>query len=253
MNSIKSPLRLAIMSIIGASSLLPHSIQATPATQTSCFKSGFYIGAQGGWSKMDVKVRNDFDSAPGGAPATRENLSTSASSVVMDALVGGRYFTPNGFMGGVDFTASFSNHKSETRFSAGAVFAPPLARQLRVDISRQNTFIPSLVIGWTPKSTFLIYGKVGLGIAQFKTTVFNSNAGGESFTQRKTKYGIVPSIGLEHSLSQSFSVNMSLSYEYYGTLKHAASQLLAIPTTDTCINTYKPSFVTGKVGILYKL
>ena len=237
-------------SILG--SYIP-SVEAHQISYTRDIRSGFYAGMLSGWSKMHVKIDSLVDDGLG--IITTERKTNSDSGVALDAFIGFRYLFNCGFMPGVDLTASLAPHDIETRFSHDQLFAPPLAKQLRVNINRKAAFIPGAVFGWVIREKFFIFCKVGIGISQFKTTVINPNPNGESFSQTKVKYGLVPSLGIEGSITKSFSILATVSYEKYPNVTHQVQDMLNIVpgVTDAAANRYGPSIISGKIGFVYKL
>jgi opacity protein-like surface antigen len=159
-------------------------------------------------------------------------------------------------MSGIEITAVFPHHSINMRFS-NPPFNPPFALLLRTQFKRKSTLIPSAVLGCVLDNRFYVFGKVGLGIAQFKTTIQNPNAGGDTVTQTKKRLGFVPELGIEYAVNQCFSVVATARYEHYKKLTQSATHLLSESARvgeliDTTVVTYRPSFISGRIGIIYK-
>ncbi len=231
---------------------------ASTSTTASSFKSGFYLGAQAGYSQMKGKIDGVVDvDGPGGdtPPISASNSGNkSKSRAVADILIGGRYILKNGFSLGGDVSTGYDgNSIASTLYHPG--IGPSGGTPFKNTLKRTYFILPSLVIGKTFSPRFLGFIKLGLSISRLKNEVHN--IGGENFLRSsKTAIGFSPAIGLEYACNQKISLLGTLCYERFGNIKKIHKNITGQPVD--AASEYqsifrKPQFFTVKFGVIIKI
>ncbi|ARN84622.1 outer membrane protein [Candidatus Nucleicultrix amoebiphila] len=233
----KSSFKVLLLTAITASSPLM-------AVSSHFYKPGFYAGLAAGHSYMRSDVKESVF-----IPAlinTNGSGTAKKHGVVGEILGGYRYFFANGFLTGLELGMAVDSNRTE--------------KNLQLDVLRGRStlkssfkFMPALVLGKQFSDRWLGFVKLGASINRFKGSheiyLANRLAASENF--KATKAGIMIGVGVEYAFSDKFSTVATLGYENYGNIKQSYKTFTG-PAFDKNSGGFKPSYVTTKVGFIYK-
>lgn len=224
---------------------------AVLASDASYFRSGPYVGASVGYSRLNSKGTESVLSVVANTDSSVSN-NKSDNSMAADAFVGYRYFFNNGLFTGLDVALSWDANEIQHNFVHKARNNAD-AFDSDSKLTTKYKVIPGFVFGTKIKDRYLAFIKLGVSIASFKVKeefrVTNTTAKNSfSFTKRKTGfYGL---IGGEYALTDQVSTQASVSYESYGKVSNTVENFSLI--ADETSTSFKPSSVSVKFGLLYR-
>lgn len=232
--------------------VLAFSVLATsyPAFAKNHYQTGFVAGGSIGYTAMRNNVSKDgFVALPNflGASKNTEN----AKGFLFSLDTGYRYLFAKDWL--VALNLSVSKDFAKTKKTDVLV----RTHNTTVETSRLFHVTPSLMIGKIFSERWMVFADFGLSISRFKLK--GSTAGAAPLVAQKiskifTKVGFAPAIGLEYSVNQNLAVTTKFTYEYFG-----ATQKEMGPMVDPAViagtkykTKVKPSYFTGKIGLMYK-
>jgi hypothetical protein len=233
-----------------------NNLSASTSTSPAFYKSGIYIGIANGFSMFKGKVKNVFDDEVNGGKHSEILANASDTRYVFELLLGARHLLKDNFILGIDISTSFAGHQFKMDFNHDNLslgILPPYPLPMKLTVEKQYSIVPAITIGWIFNQRFQLYGKLGLSISSFKTTLDNTrNSDGQSYSKNVTKYGIAPTLGLEYALTPNISLTLSSTYEYYKPFTIYYNRLVDLNNTDNGSNRLKLSVFTQKIGFIYK-
>jgi len=236
-------------------SLLSLALFASEVVASSHFHSGFYVGAQGGYSHFWGRMKDYFDDGHNvNNSITRTSSLKKKSGVIGEILVGGRYVFHNGFTLGGDVSFGYSGQRLSSRLLHRDVIL------FGDTVKRTYVVTPGITMGKIFSSKLHSFIKLGLGISRFKNKLEDLPipiAGRVSpylsFRSPSTHFGFSPTLGLEYAWTQRISLLGSMNYEYYKKLRKNYVNPLVPPPVSFYTSTTRASFLNIKVGVLFKL
>lgn len=222
-------------------------VETTTCPSEKCYRDGGLLGLHIGYNRMHGRIQNQFiQTAP--AALAQNNIQSGGrhqNKVFGGILLGARHFSNDCYSVGFDVAGDLTNAKIKKTFVANNNIP------LGVSFKQKYVIIPSLVVGKVFDPCWHGFVKVGLGISRFKTRLYNVNSQ-LNFKSAKTKYGVVPAVGVEYAFSKAVSATGTVAYEYYPRIhRHFNNVVVGGAATDK-IST-RPYCIKAKLGLIFKI
>jgi opacity protein-like surface antigen len=233
-------------SILAVTSVLLLSTSVF-ANQKGLFKSGAYVGASFGYSRMHGKV-NDSINIP--FPVNiyySASGSNSSNGIVGGIDLGYRHFFNNGFLLGIEAGIARDNNELTKDLRLNTT------QTTRTKLKSSYIITPAVVFGKTLNNRWLAFAKLGVSLRKFtgthniKGTTRNID---DKFNTRKA--GSLAAVGAEYAFSDKVSATGSVSYERFGSINRSLPSYSTAAGEKDEVNIKHPSYITAKVGIIYK-
>jgi len=222
------------------------------ANAENYINSGFFIGAQAGYTHGKGRFDSVYDDGPIFGPDVYRDSKKARKSAGLIGILGGyRYVFTNGFTLGGDIAANYYG-KQELKVN---LYHPNAADLFVNRLKRKASFIPRLSVGKVFGGRFHASLGFGLGISRFSHQIDNrSRATGPSVKSSSTRFAFVPSAQIEYACTKRISLIGSASYEMYNRVKKYYGQAIE-PLLDgtNYTSSIKPKYVTLTAGFIVKL
>lgn len=228
-------------------------VAAAPAYGCSdYFKSGFYVGLQGGYSSTRTRLNAVGPDYFSNELNSYGPINGDDNNFVGEVFAGARYTYSNCFVGGFELGGQFNSSKINRNLVGDLQGGQPGSYSL--GLNHNFTLTPSLVFGRVLGERVFLYGKVGASITNFELNATDSNA---TFIGRSTKsvIGFAPAVGLEYAFSKFLSTRVELGGQFYGNDSRKLRQpLIANNQANLNLNTgAKTRVFNAKVGFVIKM
>lgn len=228
-------------------SLSLTGMAASLATGSSLFKSGVYTGLTLGYSYMNAGVQESL-SLPAllGGDSSSKGRGTRHGTLG-ELTLGYHHIFENDFLMGFEVGVAKDNHVIRRNSELGGLLS-------NIKLQRSFQITPALVMGKVFSEKWLGFAKLGVSFSRFKVRHSIGMSGVPEFmdTGVKTERGLSITLGIEYALTTHMSTVGMVTYEYFNKIKKELMQLPApfIPSSNTL--SFKPYYVTTKVGIVYR-
>jgi hypothetical protein len=178
------------------------ALTSAKEAQADAWKSGFYVGAQGGYQHMKSKNQMEYDDG-----INIENFKKSASS---NGGYGGlqfgyRHFFPKKIFTSLNLAGGINSNKTK------AIADDSSGTDVLNKLERQYTFSPSIQVGKAFTENMLGFLQFSFPISRMKLT---ANDGYEQVSKRMTQIGFAPGVGIEKKITQQISTSILAAYEF---------------------------------------
>lgn len=178
--------------------------------------SGFYTGVGAIYSQFDARIKVD---GINGADRASAQLNKQTTQITGRLLAGHHFqFSNNSFLSTeLFFTPRDSIKKIDGLYLVDPVTTNPTQTDAQLKISRDYTAGLNIKYGRyfdTKTAAF-----VGLGFLRSQFTATFSDTTPQSNKEKKTKFGISPTVGIMHHIKPKLPITLSYAYDIYPAFK----------------------------------
>jgi opacity protein-like surface antigen len=227
-------------------SALAMIVPTSGNTAGNLYKSGAYTGASIGYSHMHTRVKDTIAIPIAPNLDSDERGKAKAHGLYFDVFGGYRQFFENHYLIGFELGIGRNNNSDNKKFENNNFL-------ITTRVKSKYKFMPALVFGKQLNERWLMFAKVGVSLARFEGARIRGIDGGIDVKEhfKKRKAGFMGSLGAEYAHNEKLSTIGSITYERFGAIK---CNYTATNTTVGEQNTgsFKPSYVTAKIGLAYR-
>ena len=214
------------------------ALTSAKEVQADAWKSGFYVGAQGGVIHTKDKFTTIFDGLTSGTAVK----SKSDNNITAGPFFGYNHFLKNRAFIGFELAGAFYNTK--TRWVEHGTFGEYAHHTLQARYSIQ----PAIHLGYGFNDSFAGYVKLGVDWANYRYKIRTDQE--VSITKKAFKKHFMPGIGLNYHISNRLDTRLETTWSLKsGKLKKKVEEDEAGEPTGIV----KPANFAVKLGLIYKI